>query len=434
MMIINKNTLVVALKATMFIANYLPPTAPVMIVVALLRVALVIAGVDIDNMELNEIPKTLTNALSSLRTNDKEQADLFKQVKAMSTTDAVNIIRSSSELVQKEAQTLYTWLLQQIDKFLPAAEPALVAGVKTAEKDEKTIAAIEEKKDEKATAKTKNNAGVLKGVFSVAENKKVHFSMGNLQFNPKKYEFRFAEHQWDCVGENNNNISPNYNGWIDLFGYGTSGYMGCEPTKTDCESNRYQQTDIANTKYDWGVYNPISNGGNKEGLWRTLTADEWDYLFSKRPNADKLRAQACVNGINGVVLLPDNFYEHQVRVPFDNMPDGFSGNSYDLDQWTLLADAGAVFLPCAGARGVSEGKKWENDGCMGSYWSATIDNQPDGSNPTDGAKYCHITDGKTNCSRKSAGYAVRLVQDIKTSIFSPNMIHTRKIITSIGKG
>ncbi len=37
---------------------------------------------------------------------------------------------------------------------------------------------------------------------------------------------------------------------------------------------------------DWGV-NQISNGGNKENLWRTLSKSEWIYLCFTRTNAEK---------------------------------------------------------------------------------------------------------------------------------------------------
>lgn len=36
---------------------------------------------------------------------------------------------------------------------------------------------------------------------------------------------------------------------------------------------------------DWAYHNAISNGGNKAHLWRTLTRDEWNYLFYQRKEA-----------------------------------------------------------------------------------------------------------------------------------------------------
>ena len=66
--------------------------------------------------------------------------------------------------------------------------------------------------------------GGLPGRFTISENgDKACFSKGNLQYKASTNEWKFAEHQYDFIGEGNNNISSTYNGWIDLFGWGTSG-------------------------------------------------------------------------------------------------------------------------------------------------------------------------------------------------------------------
>lgn len=292
----------------------------------------------------------------------------------------------------------------EAEKAKAEAEKAKAAAEKAAA--EKAKAEAEKTKAEASAAKpaaTGANKGAMPGLFSVASNKKVRFSMGNLQFNPKKYEFRFALHQYDRIGNDNAKIASNYDGWIDLFGYGTSGYMGCEPTEVSREAKQYPScNDIANTNYDWGVYNPISNGGNKEGLWRTVTKDEWNYLINLRVNATKLRAKACVNGINGGIFLPDDFYEHRVRMPFDSTPNGFSGNSYDLTQWATLEAAGAIFLPCCGSRiGMAMSEAPENSL---SYWSSSGWNT-----------YYAFTYGIDwyGYYDSYVGRAVRLVQDVK---------------------
>ena len=280
------------------------------------------------------------------------------------------------------------------------------------DKSEADKAKPEPKKAKAKSATTIANNGALPGVFSVAANKKVRFSMGNLQFNPKKYEFRFALHQYDRIGNDNAKIASNYNGWIDLFGYGTSGYMGLQPYETSTDTQKYLNQDINGTNYDWGVYNPIGNGGNKAGLWRTLINDEWNYLSETRPNAANLQAYASVNGINGFIFLPDDFYEHRVRVPIDSTPairsipyfwnDGC--NSFDLTQWATLEAAGAVFLPCCGMRkgaamAYDPVKSW-------SYWTST------GESVSGYATIFHL-DIK-NCSTDSFnGFPVRLVQDVK---------------------
>lgn len=297
----------------------------------------------------------------------------------------------------------------EAEKAKAEAEKAKTAAEKAAA--EKAKAEAEKTTAEAAAVKpaaTGTNKGAMPGLFSVASNKKVRFSMGNLQFNPKKYEFRFALHQYDRIGNDNTKIAPNYDGWIDLFGYGTSGYMGCEPTEVSTGS-QYPNTHIANTNYDWGVYNPISNGGNKEGLWRTMTMEEWEYLFNTRPNAAKLRATACVNSINGAIILPDDFYEHRVRVPFDSTPESFAGNSYDLTQWATLEAAGAIFLPCCGKRrGTSMASAPDN---FWIYWTSTGAGSVYDRQWVPGACYVYL--GGHNSCASYYGLAVRLVQDVK---------------------
>ena len=64
--------------------------------------------------------------------------------------------------------------------------------------------------------------GALPGLFSVGEGKQVYFSKGNLQYRATTGTWRFAEHQYDIVGKDNNKISETYDGWIDLFGWATT--------------------------------------------------------------------------------------------------------------------------------------------------------------------------------------------------------------------
>lgn len=66
--------------------------------------------------------------------------------------------------------------------------------------------------------------GAVDGLFSVSATKKVYFSKGNLQYQASTNTWRFATNQWDRIGSGNSSISSSYSGWIDLFGWGTSGY------------------------------------------------------------------------------------------------------------------------------------------------------------------------------------------------------------------
>lgn len=213
--------------------------------------------------------------------------------------------------------------------------------------------------------------GAGNGVFSVSSNKKVQFSQGNLQYQASTRTWRFAEHQWDIIGDANKNISSSYSGWIDLFGWGTSGYNGKNPWMTSTTNTDYGngERDIAGTNYDWGVNNTISNGGGKS--WRTLTRDEWVYVFNTRSTSSGIRyAKAAVNGVNGVILLPDNWSSSNYSLNNTNSSGAsYSSNRISQSDWTNRLEAnGAVFLPAAGYRG------WTNVynvGSNGFYWSAS---------------------------------------------------------------
>lgn len=272
-----------------------------------------------------EAAKNAAAAAVAKEAADKAKAELERQ-------------RAEAEAAKAELERIKA----EAAKAQAEAEKAKAATAAAQAEKEKAEA------DKKATPShgAANNQGALPGLFSVGENKKVRFSQGNLQFHCKNYEFRFAEHQWDTVSlDDNKKVGADFDGWIDVFGYGTSGYMGCQPYESSTYDSQYPKGSIAGTNYDWGVYNPISNGGNKEGLWRTMTDEEWTYLLGKRPNATKLNIAGTVNGKEGMILLPDDFYEKRVRIPIDSTPDNYSTNSYSGDTWKALEEAGAVFRP-----------------------------------------------------------------------------------------
>ncbi|MBO7528718.1 MAG: PEGA domain-containing protein [Bacteroidales bacterium] len=207
---------------------------------------------------------------------------------------------------------------------------------------------------------TSVNISSSNGEFSVSSNNKVCFAKGNLQYQASTKTWRFAEHQWDMIGDANKNISSSYSGWIDLFGWGT----GNNPTKSSTSSSDYS------TFTDWGN-NTISNGGGKS--WFTLTKDEWVYVFDKRSTSSGIRyAKAIVNGVNGVILLPDNWSSSNYSLSNTNKYDaGFSSNRISQSDWTNKFEAnGAVFLPAAGWRG---GTSVLYVGSYGYYWSASYE-------------------------------------------------------------
>lgn len=260
--------------------------------------------------------------------------------------------------------------------------------------------------------------GAVDGLFSISATQQIWFSQGNLKYQASTNTWSFSENQYDYVGSENTNISQTYEGWIDLFGWGTSGWDNGNVYYSPWSSNNsngslygpkgsFDLTGIyANS--DWGVYNSISNGGNTANRWRTLTISEWDYVLNTRNTTSGNRyAKANVNGVNGLLLLPDNWNSDTYTLSNTNSDSAnFSSNTLTLSQWINLEQSGVVFLPAAGSRyGASVGG---SEGFIGDYWSATC-------NGSYGALSIYFMDsllGEGSYSR-DMGFSVRLVYDVQ---------------------
>ena len=233
-------------------------------------------------------------------------------------------------------------------------------------------------------------------VFSVAEKKTVTFSPGNLQYHPVNDEWRFAPSQLDYIGDDNANISEIYNGWIDLFCWGT----GNNPTNTSKDDGDYQ------TFIDWGV-NKIGN--DAPNTWRTLTNDECFFLIKKRYNAKKLFGVAQVNGVNGLILLPDD-WTCPSGVTFksgfdDDWCTECYGNyqTFSTSGWAKLEASGAVFFPAVSSRDASSIDIVQN---YGVYWSVTETKRGYGE-----TFYFYSDDAGFFTNYRFIGQSVRLVKD-----------------------
>ena len=214
-----------------------------------------------------------------------------------------------------------------------------------------------------------------KGRFSVGENRWVVFAHGNLQYNAGTSTFRFAPEQYDIIGDGNSHVASSYSGWIDLMGWGTSGYQGSNPWLSSTNVTDYGPTtgDIATTQYDWGVHNAIEKAG-AAGTWRTLTSSEWDYLLNDRSAVKRFAKVALsVDGttVNGLVLFPDD-YNVADGLRYNQTNLGYEGqggsNILSLSQWRQMEAEGAVFLPAAGYRA---GTSPTEVGGTGYYWSSS---------------------------------------------------------------
>lgn len=199
--------------------------------------------------------------------------------------------------------------------------------------------------------------GASNAMFSVSSTKFVRFSRGNLQYQASTGTWRFAENQYDIIGTGNSSISATNAGWIDLFGWGT----GSDPTNVSSNNGDYSNFT------DWGR-NAISNGGNLADYWSTLSIDEWTYLIDSRPNASSLVGKATVNGVTGLVILPDNWTLPSGSSFVSGKEKSFDTNTYTIEQWTKMELSGAVFLPSTGVR---IGSDVYSVGVSGGYWSSS---------------------------------------------------------------
>ena len=271
--------------------------------------------------------------------------------------------------------------------------------------------------------------GALPGEFSVSATKKVRFSQGNLQYQASTNTWRFAENQWDHVGDdtkgtvyynnvkcNNALISSTYTGWIDLFGWGT----GENPTLSSSNNSDYS------IFTDWGIAYSMANSDQTSSMWYTLSSEEWTYIFRGRSNAESLFGLGSVNGVNGLILLPDNWVEPSginfvastsLNLVWDvdryqnNAGNNFTHNTFDANQWQILEESGAVFFPTAAYR---YGKNVHINNLDGYYWSTT----PDTDNSAfylgfgGNALRTYNYGGRAGYGRY-VGQSVRLVVDVK---------------------
>lgn len=288
-------------------------------------------------------------------------------------------------------------------------------------------------------------ANAINGKFSVAADKQVYFSQGNLQYTQSTATWAFAEHQYDMIGTDNVTGGTVYHNAkegdevsgealadkIDLFGW--SGSTAAVQWGVGISGNA---TDYSGDFVDWGS-NTI--GTDAPDTWRTLTKDEWKYVLSNRPDASTKRGVARINlssdgtvYANGLILLPDTWTAPE-GVTFKS---GFASEqsvqayadyqTFTLSDWQKLESAGAVFLPAAGMRSTTQVLYVH---CNVTLWTATYYDATDvGQVDADSRSI------GTYLSERYYGRTVRLVQDVKaigTGIAETAMtgnVETRKVL------
>lgn len=241
------------------------------------------------------------------------------------------------------------------------------------------------------------------GVFSVAYNKKVAFAPGNLQYVTTSDTWRFADNQYDYIGTRNM-VNQVFADTIDLFAWSTD----TDPS-TAWGVTLVEDLDLFSGNFvDWGT-------AMKDGTtWRTLTSAEWEFLRAKRVNATQLIGVGSINGIHGLIILPDNWVAPE-GITFKS---GYSDKEYSsiafeeyqsftIEQWKTMQSAGAVFLPCAGFR---LGTMLAYMQLGGLYWTSS----PHAAyGPRYASYFLFMCDGAgIGYDTRSGGNAVRLVTDL----------------------
>ena len=269
-------------------------------------------------------------------------------------------------------------------------------------------------------------------VFSVSSSQRVVFSLGNLQWSANAggmshstattgYNggtWRFAEHQYDYVGADNENVSSTCSTWVDLFGWGTSGNNNSRPY--DLSSHPTIYSNLSNTNYynfDWGrfntIYNPKTKTNDPYGTWRTLTKDEWHYLLNDRNGWTCSNISIPIGSklVYGLLIYPDGFAK----------PESINSELYSMSistrqvypitkkEYDTLESHGCVFLPAAGDMLSSPSYQVQNDNNNGFYWTATA--------YSSNAIYLKTFKGGAptldDNSSRSVGHSVRLARNVK---------------------
>ena len=280
--------------------------------------------------------------------------------------------------------------------------------------------------------------GPLPGVFSVSDSKKVRFSPGNLyvkkddsgnwnlNFYDEQYACNSLNSTWTWNTQTKRPISKDDNE-SDLFswGYGEWSEKLYSP-KSDAKSyvEGHDDPEKDGEQFskieDWGYA-----FGGESSVWRTLNADEWEYLFGKSTKRNgKYKCGVTVCGHpNCVVLLPDDWkWEGAVGADWQKNTMGvfeYSDSEKLTVKWSSMEAAGAVCLPAAG---YSTGSIVMGVELYCAYWTSSgtseyvyCEGEEEYFEGKDFAYYLWIANGGVNSrdfSERMQGNSVRLVTDV----------------------
>ena len=179
-------------------------------------------------------------------------------------------------------------------------------------------------------------------------------------------------------------------------------------------ANKKVQFANANSVYSENELIQWANlGAATDAGWDVLTGAEWTYLLVTRDGEGSSKNNlGTVDGQKGLIILPDE-WEQPDGTGFNPVTEGiaYDENEYTAEQWAKMANAGAVFLPCAGyGYEAGGGTPEENTEDHGAYWAKNQYN-------TDNAYCIHFNNGDihdNNNALKTNYYSVILVREVTT--------------------
>ena len=156
-------------------------------------------------------------------------------------------------------------------------------------------------------------------------------------------------------------------------------------------------------------------GAATDSGWDVLTGEEWSYLLaSGRTNAANLNNLGTVNDQKGLIILPDGWVQPSGVPEFQSVDEeiSYTQNVYTSAQWAVMAEAGAVFLPCGGMGYINDKEVYvvEDADDHGAYWAK--DQNVDNTEHANCMRFNLDNIHDLNHQVKSAYYSVILVREV----------------------
>lgn len=168
----------------------------------------------------------------------------------------------------------------------------------------------------------------------------------------------------------------------------------------------YSENDLI----QWAHLGDVTDSG-----WDVLTGAEWSYLLADgRTNAANLNNLGTVNGQKGLIILPDGWVQPSGVPKFQSVDEeiSYTQNVYTSAQWAVMAEAGAVFLPCGGMGYINDKEVYvvEDADDHGAYWAK--DQNVDNTEHANCMRFNLDNIHDLNHQVKSAYYSVILVREV----------------------